>query len=403
MNDQKPLSGLNLLLVSAFFESEMPSLREAQYARALAEGGANVTLFVSTGSNVWKYNRAGLKPTDPAKRDEQLSSEFGFTVVRRRPILRVSDLFVIWPPIRLIWSSDIVHVIEFRQGFTVLVAIIAKLFGKPVVYDHEQRGDRHYTIFHTIDSVVRRALIFIGSFFVDCVRHTVIANGQHFKTSTPRRPPMFMRPLGADEARFSFDADRRRTLRTELNVGPSEVLVAFTGKLTEDKRIVDVVKAAIAAETVLVLAGRLDSRIWNQIVSQGLSEKIRRMEWLPPDQLAGLYSASDVVVFTTFSLSYWEAALTGAKVVVPKSRFFDAVLAGEDNFVGFGSADMFSVEDEQYKAGIDLTEALTSAIREAAAAKGSPRKGSKMFSWSRRRTELVEFYESLRAGHRVNG
>lgn len=393
---EQPLSGLNLLLVSAFFESEMPSLREAQYARALAEGGANVTLFVSTGSNVWKYNRAGLKPISPAKKDDQLSSEFGFKVVRRRPILRLSDFFVIWPPIRLIWSSDVVHVIEFRQGFTVLVAILAKIFGKPVVYDHEQRGDRHYTLLHTVDSAVRRVLIFIGSFFVDCVRHTVIANGQHFRTSTPRRPPMFMRPLGADEGRFSFNDDQRRALRAELNVGENETLVAFTGKLTEDKRIVDVAKAAVAAETILVLAGRLDSRLWDQIVALGLSEKIRRMEWLSPDQLAGLYSAADVVVFTTFSLSYWEAALTGAKMVVPKSRFFEAVLSDEDNFVGFGSADMFLVEDEQYKANVNFVAPLTEAILEAAA-KGNARKSSKIFSWSRRRAELVEFYANLRA------
>lgn len=397
MSDSKPLSGLNVLIVSAFFESAMPSLREPQYSRALSEAGANVTLFVSTGSNVWKFNRAGLKPTDPAKNDEQLSREFGFTVVRRRPLLRLSDLFLIWPPIKLIRSADMIHVIEFRQGFTVLVAIIGKLLGKPVIYDHEQRGDRHYSILHSMDSFVRRALIFIGSFFVDCVRHTVVANGQHFRASTFRRPPMFMRPLGADESRFFFDADQRKAFRNELGVAEGEKLVVFSGKLTEDKRIVDVVKAVKQAGATLALAGRLDGRIWQELVDEGLSEQIKRLDWLAPTRLAGLYSAADVVVFTTFSLSYWEAALTGAKVVVPKSHFFEAVLADQENFFGFGSPDMFVVEDEQYRATADVVGPLSATIQ-AALQSSDARIASTKFSWRGRRLELAEFYGQLQSG-----
>lgn len=394
MSDDKPLAGLNALIVSAFFESGMPSLREAQYAKALSEAGAAVTLFVSTGSNVWKYNRAGLTPTDPAKNDVAISKEFGFRVVRRRALLRLSDFFVIWPPIKLIWSSDVVHVIEFRQGFTVLVAILAKLLGKPVIYDHEQRGDRHYSLLHTLDSAMRRCLIFVGSFFVDCVRHTVVANGQHFKSSTLRRPPMFMRPLGGDESRFFFDAERRKAFRSRLNVTESDRVIAFTGKLTEDKRILDVVKASKAAQSILVLAGRMDERIWQRIVELGLADNIRRLEWLSPVDLASLYSASDVVIFTTFSLSYWEAALTGAKVVVPKSHFFDAVLHDQENFFGFGDPGMFTVEDEQYKSDVNLVEPIAEALRKALANR-DVRNVSEKFSWRWRRIELAEFYGAL--------
>ena len=153
------------------------------------------------------------------------------------------------------------HVIEFRQGITAVVALLARALGKPVVYDHEQRGDRTARWYSRVDSWLRRLLILAGSFTVDCVRHTVTANRDHFRSCTPRPVEMMWAPLGADPRRFYFDAAEREAERREIGVGPKERVAIMTGKLHATKHVTDVVRACRAAGVRLVLVGTIPAEV----------------------------------------------------------------------------------------------------------------------------------------------
>lgn len=391
-----PLTGRKVVIVSAFFESSMPSLREHQYVRALSEAGAEVTLVTSTGSNVWRYNRAGLSPLPPDRDDARRVLEYRFDLVRCRPILRFSDCVIFVPPWRLIRTADVVHVIEFRQGGTLLAALMARLAGKLVIYDHEQRGDRQYTFLHRLDSQLRRLFIFVGALTVNRLRHTVHANLRHFHANSWARPRAELAPLGADERVFYFSATLRQAKRYELGLGDSARLAVFSGKVTAGKRVDAVLHACRRLGWHLGIVGRIDPLVRAALLARDGDENVTIAEWETPEGLNSWYNAADLVIFTTFTVSYWEAALAGAHVLVPRTSFSEAELAGRREFTLFGHSDMFVVEEEQYRSGFDVAGALGAGIETYARQRVDERRVTvSKYSWEFRRMELVKYYARL--------
>lgn len=136
-------------------------------------------------------------------------------------------------------------------------------------------------------------------------------------------------PLGFDPEVFRFD-ERQRVQIREREGWIDDIVVTTTGKLHQAKRV-DLVAAACERvwpqERVrLVLAGQLDDAHRSDILAAcpRLREEgrldIRTM--LGREDLADLYLGADVAVFPRLaSISIYEAAGTGAKVVVPPSRF----------------------------------------------------------------------------------
>ena len=201
----------NILICSGFTETELYSFRENVYPNLITKNKDwNVTIYTSNQSWIWKYNRAKKKQTIPNQYDDVIQKNKQIKIIRKTPLIRFSDFLIMPIPFKLIKNSDLIHIIEFRQGFGVFIALFAKLMGKPVIYDHEQRGDRHYTILHSLDSLIRRFFIRIGSLFVDHVRHTVIANKKHFlQNSFREKISMSLTPLGADPNKFYYDQKLR--------------------------------------------------------------------------------------------------------------------------------------------------------------------------------------------------
>ncbi|MEC5387833.1 hypothetical protein VVD49_19025 [Uliginosibacterium sp. H3] len=352
---------MRILIASGFFESELPSYREYSYSSELAALGHTVTLMCGDQSQTWRFSRGATTPSNPSLGDNEFRAATGVTLLRRKVFFRVSDLVLYLPVISAIRSADVVHVIEFRQGVTVLIALLARLFGKPVVYDHEQRGDRTARWYSRVDSLLRRALIFTGSWCVDCVRHTVLANRDHFLSCTPRQVPTMFAPLGTDPRRFHFSADERDATRKTLGIAPDSRVAVMSGKLHVMKRVTDVVKACRAAGVRLILIGTIAPEVQAAIDELGPGDEII----LPPASSAGLravYCAADLAIFTTFTLSYWEAYATGIQLVVPGTAFGKMVFAGDANVALFGSDDMFRVADEEYLKGVDITQMLATAI-----------------------------------------
>lgn len=382
---------MRILLGSGFFESELPSFREYSYSKELAALGHHVTLMCGDQSYVWKASRVKLPQTQPARNDAEFAASTGVTVLRRHVWLRVSDLVLYWPVISAIRQADVVHVIEFRQGITVVIALLARLFGKPVVYDHEQRGDRTARLSSRIDSLLRRLLIFIGSLTVSCVRHTVLANRDHFLSCTPRKVPAIFAPLGVDPQRFYFDPQARHRVREELALAADARVAVMSGKLHKLKHVGDVARGCHAAGVRLILVGTIAPDVREELASAAVGEVIE-LGQADPQRLRDLYNAADFVIFTTFSVSYWESYATGAHLLVPATDFTAHVFSGDPHVTRFGEPGMFRVPDEEYRAGVDISEPVRSALASVSLRERTSRM---RFSAPEQCAALADLYASL--------
>lgn len=368
----------------------MPSLRETQYCMALAKAGYDVSIITSTSSCIWKHNRDGITPTVPDLMDRRLTSQLGIKIIRRRPLFRLSDFQIICLPLKPIIQADIIHIIEFRQGFTLLAAILAKLFGKTVLYDHEQRGDRNFTWLHRIDSIFRNLLIKTGSLFVDHVRHTVHANRAHFLKNALRKPPMHFAPLGAAEG-FFFDYSLRQATRQELGLHPQEIIAITSGKVQKNKRVEDICAACKDNSIRLIVVGSCSKDTENRLRS--LDDNLYLLPMESQSRLNALFNAADIGIFTTFTISYWEAATTGLPLLVPNTSFSRLAFQADPKIHLFGNEEMFLVPEEQYHPHIDLHSLLTGTIQKIPS--NTKRKSDFRYSWISRRKDLLNFYESI--------
>jgi len=387
---------IKVLLASGFFESQLVSFREYAYSAELRAQGHHVTLMCGDQSYIWSKSRVALPETEPTRDDPEFVARTGTHLLRRHVFFRVSDFVLYLPSLSAIREADVVHVIEFRQGVTLLVALLARAFDKPVVYDHEQRGDRTARWYSRVDSVFRRSLIGIGARVVDCVRHTVLANKEHFESCTGRAVRTMFAPLGTDLARFHHDETERRRVRLELGL-PSDARVAvMSGKLHAEKHVVDVVRACARAGVRILLVGALAPDVAEQLST--LDAAPTTLGEVSADRLRALYNAADFAIFTTFSVSYWEAYATGIHLLVPATRFSELVFAGKEGVSRFGGPELFEIEDEQYRSGLDISLQLTEALSLARPA--HPRRSRADFSRQESGRRLAALYRELLEGRR---
>jgi glycosyltransferase involved in cell wall biosynthesis len=382
---------MRILLGSGFFESELPSFREYSYSKELAALGHHVTLMCGDQSYLWQGSRVRLPATNPIANDAEFAAVTGVKVLRRRIFFRYSDFVLYLPVIREIRRADVVHVIEFRTGITVVIALLARMFGKPVVYDHEQRGDRTEKWYSRVDSLFRRALIFVGSLTVSGVRHTVLANREHFRSCTPRDVDAIFAPLGVDPERFFYDDVTRQAVRADLGFALTDRVAVMSGKLHKLKHVVDVAKACQRAGVRLILVGTIAPDVADELalLPPGTSTILPQAR---PERLRDLYNAVDYAIFTTFSVSYWEAYATGCHLILPDSAFTQLVFQGDPNVTAFGSPQMFRVSDEEYREGVDITDPLHDALR---ARTLPPRQSRMRFSAKVQCRELANLYARL--------
>lgn len=387
---------MKILIVSGFFESELPSYREHAYARGLAQLGHEVTLMCGDQSQIWHRRANGMRVTNPAAKDEEFMASTGVKVLRRRVRLRYSDFVAYLPALSAIRAADVVHIIEFRTGTTALIAALAKLFGKPVVYDHEQRGDRdrHWT--SRVDSVLRRQMIRFGAMFVDHVRHTVIQNLRHFRRCSASKAPTQLAPLGADPAMFGYSADARSRLRAKHGIGESERVAIISGKLHPLKLVDQVVLAARKAGVRLMLVGMISDDMRAILDKLPPGDEIH-VPYIDSAGLAEYYACADVAVFTTFTLSYWEAYTTGIQLVVPRTAFSELAFAADPSVRLFGGEELFVTPDEQYVAGAQIVDLLADALR--ALSSPTDRRTNAKFASSEQIKKLEKVYVGLVQAH----
>lgn len=354
---------MNIVIVCAFFESAMRSFRENQFAERLSKRGHQVKVITSDQSYIWGLNRARVQPTIPTAEDTYYKDLPNLHLVRRKPLIRVGD-FVLFPISRADFrDADVVHVLDFRQGITAIAARLAHALGKPVIYDHEQRGDRVGNFLHYFDNFIRRKLISFGGKAPNLVRHTVMANKSFFQKVVPNYPGEFaLAPLGVNDKIFFRNDILRIETRKALGLSEANFMFLFSGKIDFDKRPADVARAMQRAGSSIFFAGKLSEAVRKTL--ENFDNVIFLGDKTQPE-LNALYNACDCAIFTTFSLSYWEALAAGTNIIVPYTQFSRGILANLEGITIFGGPDMFEVEEERYISEFPVEKVLYEAIEKA--------------------------------------
>lgn len=194
-------------------------------------------------------------------------------------------------------------------------------------------------------------------------------------------------PLGFDPTVFRYDAARRAALRAERGWDDA-LVVAVTGKLHRGKATHLTAEAVEEVGTRrpvrLVLAGTIDDDYLRVVRSASPSlTSSGHLEVLPMlgrADLADLYLAADVAVFARLpSISIYEAAGTGATVLVGRDRFaewLDGIHSG-----------IRAIDLSQLRRELDAPRADRADLA---------REATERFSWPVISNEFVRRYRSRR-------
>jgi glycosyltransferase involved in cell wall biosynthesis len=224
----------------------------------------------------------------------------------------------------------------------------------------------------------------------------VLANREHFKSCSLREVESMFAPLGVDPERFYFDDKARVEQRLALGIDGTRPVVIMSGKLHAYKRVIDAVRACRAVGVRLVLVGTMADDVRRELGTLPAGDEIV-LPQANAEQLRALYCTADIVLFTTFTLSYWEAHATGAKLLVPDTEFSRMVFEDEPGVMRFGAPGMFKVEDEEYAEGVDVASHLEAGLRSLLAASdhGEPRGSRVRFSSKQQALSLAQVYGRL--------
>lgn len=204
---------------------------------------------------------------------------------------------------------------------------------------------------HTLYNTKRKGLI--AEAFYTTYRHLIhafIAHGVSTFTAAAEECQRFLVnecgvkgtpevvPLGVDPELFRPDADRRSAQRSRFEIPPDALVVIYTGKIVPTKKL-DVLIDAIAElkasvpNCVCLAIGDVQPEYAQALAAQidrlGLGGNFRVLASVSQEELAGLYSASDIAVWPgAESMALFEGMASGLPVVVPEGSAYAEITAG---------------------------------------------------------------------------
>jgi glycosyltransferase involved in cell wall biosynthesis len=121
-----------------------------------------------------------------------------------------------------------------------------------------------------------------------------------------------------DANQWVFDAQKRRVVRSRLNISDQDVVLLFPARLVEQKRplfLVDIIQALteLSPSIVVVVVGKghLQAQMQARVNALGLNSVFRFLMRAEPTEMQDYYSASDILLLPSayegIALSIFEA------------------------------------------------------------------------------------------------
>lgn len=149
-------------------------------------------------------------------------------------------------------------------------------------------------------------------------------------------------PLGADAELFKPDAETRNTVRKLLGLFPDDLVVVYSGKIIQSKKLETLFKALAPlirqnqkVKLLLVgTGGSLYRKHLEELASRlGISNNVIFHSWVSRTKLPDFYNASDIAVWPgSVSISIIEAASVGLPLIIKRSSITNFAIANGNGF-----------------------------------------------------------------------
>ncbi len=158
------------------------------------------------------------------------------------------------------------------------------------------------------------------------------------------KKPIYVLPNCIDLKLFYKDRSGAVELRKKYNIKPEAKVLIFVGRLSREKNLIfslralaEILKKRKDVIFLLVGSGYQMDELKKTAANLGVAENVRFTGFIPHDEVAPYYNASDVFIMASLSeimpLTVLEAAACGLPIVVlDDAAFYDTVFEGGNGF-----------------------------------------------------------------------
>ena len=130
--------------------------------------------------------------------------------------------------------------------------------------------------------------------------------------------------MGGDDDFIHLDkkSEIKEAICNEFNISPSSFLISTGGKISKDKKILELIKACagIDKDIILLIFGSISNDIKEEFEKLVDQKKIIYAGWAGQERIYNLFVASDLVVFPGTHSVLWEQAVSCGVPCVFKDR-----------------------------------------------------------------------------------
>ena len=196
-------------------------------------------------------------------------------------------------------------------------------------------------------------------------------------------------PLGVDTKIFQFNEGGRRKIRNKFNIKDKDILLLCTGKINRERGSDLIVKAFNYLKTdrniyLLLLGGGSEDfkkELLNS-VKKVKRDKVFFHSFIPIRELLGYYSAADICVWDTASISFYEGMSCGRPIICRDASALKERTVNDNGL-------LFKAGDFQ-----DLAAKMKCLVENDALRKDMGERGRKLveekFSWAKIAQDFVD-------------
>jgi len=252
-------------------------------------------------------------------------------------------------------NPDIVHIFEARQLVTYLVAKFCFKCGIPVVYEHEQRSNGISLKTKLRNLLTSERWIKKTVNFSKMVRVLNPESINYLKRINANLDGKFidMATLGFEPEVFNYNENYRQIYRKSIGLKNNDILVVTSGKNLGLKKVDIIINAVEKIRDIGI------KNIYLLLVGTNKRKKFHSKDYIihkplvNKEKLAMIFNAADIVTWTRYTVSYFQALGCGSVILVPKTDYTEFLIKkmpkgiftfdikySEDNYLYFEKEDL---------------------------------------------------------------
>lgn len=236
---------------------------------------------------------------------------------------------------------DIIH-FNKNSNLDIIALILAKMLSKAkiIVHAHNTRPTR-MSVLSWIHYMNRPLVNIISDYHIGCSDKA--ANYMFGRNASSR---VLILHNGIDTSEFAFNQGVRTTIRQELNIGASTIVVGNVGRLVEQKNQRFLIRIAerardrrISLRVLIIGSGLLKKDLESEIIQRNLQNYIYILD--NRTDINKLYQAMDVFVMPSLyeglPIAAIEAQTSGLKLLVSDTITEEVNISGQVQFESLNS------------------------------------------------------------------